>query len=116
MTAHIDNLIRNLSESKENVETFQEVLNKKLEEFDKAIQWNGNNLCELILFAGDNLDYTWKNWTDGVHVSAMTICTPEGKRKVLMWNYIVKQEDGSFYTCKPKKFFQSLYEKRNVNV
>jgi len=104
MVSHIDNLIRDLSQYEAKSETVQEFLNKKLEDYDNAIQWNGDNICEIILFTGDNIQYKWKNWSGKLHISDVTIQTPEGIRKVPIGNYIVKTPDGNFCTYKPKKF------------
>ena len=106
MISQINNILNDFEVSKDSSDEYQERLSNKLEYSDKAIQWNGNNICEIILFTGDNINYTWKNWSGKLHVANMTVSTPEGKRKVPVENYIVKTSDGSFRTYKPKKFYQ----------
>lgn len=79
----------------------------------EAIQWNEDNLQEVMEFIGSefkyksNASYTTIKFTyiNGV----LTIRTLEGDMKVSKGDYIIKGVKGEFYPCKPD-IFQTTYE------
>ena len=70
----------------------------------EAIEWNGNNLKEIINFAGDKLIIDYNN-KPGIFIDTL-----EGSMKVSINDYIIKGVNGEFYPCKPD-IFEKTYER-----
>lgn len=66
----------------------------------EAVQWNGENLDEIINFAGDNAVLI---------VDILHIKTLEGGLTASEGDYIIKGIQGEFYPCKPD-IFEATYE------
>ena len=79
----------------------------------EAIQWNGDNLKEVMKFIGSEFKYESNAayatnkfcYINGI----LTINTLEGDMKVSKDDYIIKGIKGEFYPCKPN-IFQATYE------
>lgn len=68
----------------------------------EAIQWNGENLNEIVMFTNmHNLQYG---------ESKLKIKTLEGNMIASIGDYIVKGIKGEFYPCKPD-IFEQTYDK-----
>lgn len=68
----------------------------------EAIQWNGENLNEIVMFTNmHNLQYG---------ESKLKIKTLEGNIIASIGDYIVKGIKGEFYPCKPD-IFEQTYDK-----
>lgn len=68
----------------------------------EAIQWNGENLNEIVMFTNmHNLQYG---------ESKLKINTLEGNMIASIGDYIVKGIKGEFYPCKPD-IFEQTYDK-----
>ena len=78
----------------------------------EAIQWNGDNLQEVMEFIGSEFKYESNtgyatnkfSYLNGI----LTINTLEGIMKVSKGDYIIKGVKGEFYPCKPD-IFQATY-------
>lgn len=70
----------------------------------EAVQWQGDNLHELIAFIGEHLR------TDA---SGLIINTLEGQMFASPGDWIIKGVQGEFYPCKPD-IFQQTYEQAAV--
>ncbi len=57
----------------------------------EAIQWDGNNLDEVLSFLGKK--------TYGQIVGAVLIVTPRAILTAVIGDWIVKGDDGEFYPC-----------------
>ena len=68
----------------------------------EAIQWNGNNVDEIIKFT-DAKSYM-------TTVGHMSIRTLEGNMIASPGDWIIKGVQGEFYPCKPD-IFEATYEK-----
>ena len=69
----------------------------------EAIQWNGENIDEIIRFVkARNLNYDRKN--------GLEIHTLEGNHKANIGDYIIKGIKDEFYPCKPD-IFSLTYDK-----
>ncbi len=80
----------------------------------EAIQWNGNNLEEVMKFLNSEFSYAEHHT---YHTSKFTyaydelfINTLEGTMKVSIGDYIIKGINGEYYPCKPD-IFEKTYEK-----
>ena len=67
----------------------------------EAIQWNGNNLDEVIAFLGTK--------TYGEFAGSVLVETPKASLTVAVGNWIIKGADGEFYPCNPGDF-ERTYE------
>lgn len=90
----------------------------------EAMQWNGNNLMEIVSFMRglsqigfrkslDASSVEFQKWCDYEAIVArdgLTINTLEGKMKASIGDYIIKGINGEFYPCKPD-IFEKTYEK-----
>lgn len=73
----------------------------------EAIQWTGENICELHEFCGDNLYYLFN-----YGVTTVKIKTIIGEQPVVVGDYIVKGLRGTsskLYIAKPN-WFEAVYE------
>lgn len=91
----------------------------------EAIEWNGNNVKEILVFMGrlPHVDYVpmtnntfesimFENW---IHNQTdlnnrLTIKTLEGNMKANVGDYIIKGLKGEFYPCKPDVFNEKYEE------
>ena len=84
----------------------------------EAIQWDGNNLKEVMEFIGsefsyeENTDYVTSKFNYRKLTKKLFINTLEGKMEVSEGDYIIKGIKGEFYPCKPD-IFELTYEKVN---
>ena len=69
----------------------------------EAIQWNGDNVEEILDFMTGNSPIFASN-------NEITISTLEGKMSATVGSYIIKGVDGEFYPCR-KEIFESSYTK-----
>lgn len=82
----------------------------------EAIQWNGNNLKEVMEFIGSEFRYTEKtNYVTGKFTyhhfnNYLAINTLEGSMVVSTNDYIIKGIQGEFYPCKPDIFVNTYDE------
>jgi hypothetical protein len=67
-----------------------------------AVQWNGDNEEEMILFMGKVVR----------HNRDLIIATPEGDHRASPGDWIIKGVKGEFYPCKPD-IFEQTYEIEN---
>jgi hypothetical protein len=80
----------------------------------EAIQWNENNLEEVMKFIGSefkyekNTSYYTCKFNYGTALG-LRLCTLEGEMKVNKGDYIIKGVKGEFYPCKPD-IFEETYE------
>jgi hypothetical protein len=78
----------------------------------EAVQWNGNNLREIIAFTGLNTSastLTWETYEQLVLNHGLKIFTLEGPMMALIGDWIIKGVSGEFYPCKPD-IFEKTYE------
>lgn len=82
----------------------------------EAIQWNGDNLKELIAFTGksDRFDEWFSSWEDyekhvGSEGYVFKIIAPEGSMTAYVGDYIIKGVQGELYPCKPD-IFKATYD------
>jgi len=68
----------------------------------EAVQWHGDNLEEIVAFAGD--DVFWD-----VDSQTLRVGTLEGVMVASQGDFVIKGIDGEFYPCKPG-IFQATYE------
>ncbi len=69
----------------------------------EAVQWNGNNVDEVMSFIKNVPAYN-------VEFGTINISTLEGTMAASMGDWIIKEVKGEFYPCKPD-IFDSTYEK-----
>ena len=79
----------------------------------EAIQWNGDNLKEVMEFIRSEFKYESNtryitNKFSYIN-SVLTINTLEGDMEASKGDYIIKGIKGEFYPCKPD-IFQATYE------
>ncbi len=72
-----------------------------------AIQYTGNNIEDIHLFAHDKLK--WNVDEQGKIITAW-ITTLEGDMFILPGDYVIKGVDGEFYPCKPGIFWKTYEE------
>jgi hypothetical protein len=83
----------------------------------EAIQWNGNNLVEIVTFLEGkspklDLEVTrlkWEDYEDLIAKEGLYIKTLEGNMKASINDYIIKGIAGEFYPCK-EDIFLKTYE------
>ena len=68
----------------------------------ETVQWHGDNLEEVVQFAGD--DVFWD-----VDTQTLRVGTLEGVMVATQGDFIIKGIDGEFYPCKPG-IFAATYE------
>lgn len=82
----------------------------------EAIQWNGNNLKEVMEFIGsefkydENSNYITYKFLYNKYTKKLAINTLEGTMEVAKGDYIIKGIKGEFYPCKPDIFEQTYDE------
>jgi hypothetical protein len=72
-----------------------------------AIQWNGDNLIEIIQFTGQNAsakNLRWGDYEDLVARDGLKIFTLEGPMMASIGDWIIKGVKGECYPCKPDIF------------
>ena len=68
----------------------------------EAVQWTGDNIQEVIQFAGDHVEYLY---------DTLRVFTLEGPVTASVGDYIIRGVKGEFYPCKPD-IFEMTYEKK----
>lgn len=79
----------------------------------EAVQWNGKNLAEILLFTGIHPSadhWTHERFEEVVKKDGLKIFTLEGKMSANINDWIIKGVKGEFYPCKPD-IFDATYEK-----
>ena len=82
----------------------------------EAIQWNENNLEEVMKFLksdfpyNDNTTYCMNKFSYNHESKTLFIETLEGRMKVNKYDYIIKGVQGEFYPCQ-KEIFEMTYER-----
>ena len=78
----------------------------------EAVKWTGENLRDVIRFAGlhpSAKKWTWKEYEDVVRKDGLKIFTIEGPLMAAVGDWIIKGVKGEFYPCKPD-IFEMTYE------
>jgi len=78
----------------------------------EAIQWTGNNLREVINFAGlhpSAKKWTWDEYEQVVAEKGLKIFTMEGPLMASVGDFIIRGVHGEVYPCKPD-IFEKTYE------
>ena len=73
----------------------------------EAIQWTGNNLREVINFAGlhpSAKKWTWDEYEQVVAEKGLKIFTMEGPLMASVGDFIIRGVHGEVYPCKPDIF------------
>lgn len=84
----------------------------------EAMQWNENNLKEVMEFIGsefaydENTEYATNKFVYFKTTKRLLIHTLEGTMKVSKYDYIIKGIKGEFYPCK-QDIFEATYEELN---
>ena len=92
------------------------MLYKKKPVIIEAIQWNENNLEEVMKFIGsefeynENTEYATNKFVYFRYTKRLLLHTLEGTMEVSKNDYIIKGIQGEFYPCKPD-IFELTYEK-----
>ena len=81
-----------------------------------AIQWNGDNLSEVICFTdgsiGNNRQIqktSWKEYRELVKNEGFKVYTLEGIMNVNIGDFVIRGVKGELYPCKPD-IFELTYE------
>ena len=78
----------------------------------EAVQWTGENLSEIIAFAGlhpSAQKMAWSDYADLVQREGLKIFTLEGPHMASVGDWIIKGIKGEFYPCKPD-IFEATYD------
>jgi len=81
----------------------------------EAMQWNGNNTREVIMFMGQKVNddsitqEKFYDYCENVARDGIKIETLEGTMTASMGDYIIQGISGEFYPCKPG-IFEKTYE------
>ena len=78
----------------------------------EAIQWDGNNLKEIIDFTGlheSAKKWTWEEYEEVVKNEGLKIFTLEGTHMATIGDMIIKGIHGEFYPCK-LDIFKETYD------
>jgi len=78
----------------------------------EAVQWNGQNLKEIIDFTGLNetaQSWDWEEFEQVVKQDGLKIFTLEGTMMANIGDYVIRGVQGEFYPCKPD-IFKQTYE------
>ena len=78
----------------------------------EAVQWNGQNLKEIIDFTGLNetaQNWSWEEFEQVVKQDGLKIFTLEGTMMANIGDYVIRGAQGGFYPCKPD-IFKQTYE------
>lgn len=84
----------------------------------EAIQWNGNNLKEVMEFINSEFEYEPNtHWYTNkfTYTGELYINTLEGTMEVSKGDYVIKGIKGEFYPCKPD-IFKETYEEVKDDV
>ena len=73
----------------------------------EAIQWNGENVGEVISFCKKNVLFKFDDYGTDIN---LTINTLEGDHRAKVGDYIIKGVKGELYPCKPDIFEQTYEE------
>lgn len=73
----------------------------------EAVQWNGENVREIINFCKKNVRFEFNNYGKDIN---LTIKTLEGDHLAKAGDYIIKGVKGEFYPCKPDIFHETYEE------
>lgn len=87
-----------------------------------AIQWTGNNLRDVFIFMGDEVNYDgdWRvqdrfhDLENSYKYNGFPIKTLEGTHTATVGDFIIKGVQGEFYPCKPDIFEQTYEEVKEV--
>jgi hypothetical protein len=71
-----------------------------------AVQYTGNNIEDIRLFARDKLGVD----VDATGERTVFIHTLEGNMEISPGDYVIKGVDGEFYPCKPGIFWKTYEE------
>ena len=72
----------------------------------EAIQWTGDNLSDIVEFAGDKVQWFKLSESDGIRLSIDTL---EGSVIVSKDDFIIRGVVNELYICKPF-VFEKTYE------
>lgn len=82
-----------------------------------AIQWDGQNLLEIVMFAsgsndikGANTGMEWDDYAEQIRREGLKVYTHEGRVDADVGDWIVKAIDGQHFPVKPDVFAQK-YER-----
>ena len=79
----------------------------------EAVQWNGDNLAEVVAFCGgvhdSALKWTWEQYEKVVAEEGLKIFTLEGPHLASIGDWIIKGIKGECYPCKPD-IFEATYD------
>lgn len=78
----------------------------------EAIQWQGNNLREIIDFTGLHPsvhEWDWDHFATHVDQHGLKIFTLEGPLMATIGDWIIRGIQNEFYPCKPD-IFEATYE------
>ena len=78
----------------------------------EAVQWNGQNLKEIIDFTVLNetaQKWDWEEFEQVVKQDGLKIFTLEGTMMANVGDYVIRGVQGEFYPCKPE-IFKQTYE------
>lgn len=78
----------------------------------EAVQWDGDNLAEVIQFTGlhpSAQKWTWEEYKQVVASEGLKVFTLNGPVMVCVGEYIIRGVQGEFYPCKPD-IFEQTYE------
>lgn len=74
----------------------------------EAIQWNGNNIQEIVNFVGDACTIDMLPYSNiDRPIYTVIIRTLEGTMRAGIGDYIIRGAQGEFYPCKPDMFEQN---------
>lgn len=76
----------------------------------QAIQWTGNNINEILEFAGNCAMFKVGTIDEGIDLKIVTL---EGTHIASLGDYIIKGVNGEFYPCKPD-IFEKTYNEATV--
>ena len=81
----------------------------------EAIQWDGNNTREVIMFMGQKVNNEsitqekFYDYCENVLRNGIKIETLEGTMTASIGDFVIKGVSGEFYPCKPD-IFEKTYE------
>lgn len=99
-----------LHEMKEKIENKKSVMKfKKKPVTIEAVQWNGDNVSEILEFVNHSDIRITSYESEGVQKEELFINTLEGSMHASEGDWIIKGVHGEFYPCKPD-IFEETYE------
>ena len=78
---------------------------RKLPVVIEAIQWDGLNDIDVLEFAGDNVEFRYRD-----NEVRLIIHTLEGNMNASIGDYIIRGVNGEYYACKPDVFVKTYEE------